>query len=519
MKRIAKIIGVVMVLLVAAAGAAALLFDADQFRPRVEAELTKTLNRQTRIGKLGLRLLRGRVDADSLSIAEDPAFGNTPFIQAKSFGLEVGLWDLIAARRLNVKGIVIDEPAISLIQNANGVWNYSTVGSSGSAGAKAPVGDGAPASPSAISVAQLHISSARITVDKSVLENTDIVATDISQTTAFPFTVTGKVASGGDFRLEGKAGPLPSDASKTPLQVTLKVQKLKLDPYGMGGVLGLDAQGSSDGRNLDLSGSARIDQARLAAKGTPAKAPLTVETALKQNLESRQGTITRGVLHLGKADAAFSGTYALNGPKETINMRLTAKSAPVQELTAFLPALDIKMPSGSSLLGGTLSTDVTATGDAAAPVIAGVADVADTKLSGFNLGEKLAVIERLAGIQPSSDTVIQKLHARFRTAAGATTVDDLALVVPSLGELTGAGTINAADELNFKMRANVKAASAAVGAVPFSVGGTASNPVFRPDTGAIITEELSQHLKGKNVGGVDAGKTVDAIKGIFGRKK
>src|SRR5262252_4679309 len=124
MKRVAKITGAVVVLLLIAVGALALLFDADQFRPRVEAALTKLLNRETHIGKLSLRILRQRVEADSLSIAEDPAFGNTPFIQAKSLGLEVGVWDLITSHRLNVRGIVIEDPAIALIQDAHGVWNY-----------------------------------------------------------------------------------------------------------------------------------------------------------------------------------------------------------------------------------------------------------------------------------------------------------------------------------------------------------------------------------------------------------
>ncbi len=286
------------------------------------------------------------------------------------------------------------------------------------------------------------------------------------------------------------------------------MEKLKLDPYGMGGLLNLDGQGSSDGRNLDLSGSARIDQARFAAKGRPAKIPVAVEMAVKQNLESHQGTVTRGTLHAGKADAALSGTYALNGPKETINMRLQGKSMPVTELSGLFPALDIQLPAGSSLESGTLSADLTASGAADDPVIAGVLDLADTRLSGFNLGDKLKVIESLAGVQASSVTVIQKLHARLRSAAGTTNIDDLALVVPALGDVTGAGTISPASELNFKMRANVRGTGASLGAVPFSVSGTASNPVFRPDTGAIITQQLNQQLGGKKIGGVDAGKAV-----------
>ncbi len=192
-------------------GLCALFFDADQFRPRVEAALTKALNRETHIGKLSLRVLRQRVDADSLSIAEDPAFGNTPFIQAKSFGLEVGALGSDSVAQTKYQRNRDRGPAIALIQDTHGVWNYATLGSSGarSPGSNGPAAaNTAPDSPGEISIAQLHISGAKLTVGKTVLEKTDIVATDITPTTAFPFTVTGKVASGGEFRMEGQSRPV-----------------------------------------------------------------------------------------------------------------------------------------------------------------------------------------------------------------------------------------------------------------------------------------------------------------------
>src|SRR5258706_13013336 len=104
------------------------------------------------------------------------------------------------------------------------------------------------------------------------------------------------------------------------MQLTIKVEKLKLDPYGMGGILSMDGQGSSDGRNLDWSGSARIEQARFAAKGSPTKVPLALEIALRHNLESHQGTVTRGAFHIGKADGTLSGSYTMKGAEDSINL-------------------------------------------------------------------------------------------------------------------------------------------------------------------------------------------------------
>lgn len=262
----------------------------------------------------------------------------------------------------------------------------------------------------------------------------------------------------------------------------------------------------------------RIEQTKFVAGGSPAKVPLALDIGIRHNLESHAGTLTRGTLHIGKAAATLSGSYAMHDRNDSIDLHVSGKEMPVSDLVAVLPAFNVQLPAGSFLQGGTLTADLSAAGDAEQPVVGGVIDLANTKLGGFNLGEKLAVIERLAGIRTTSDTEIEKLHTRLQTGPSGTTVEELDLLIPAIGELTGAGTVSPAHALHFKMRAAVKGPVAALGVVPFIVEGTASNPAFRPDAGAILTEEL-QRFGGKNVGGVDTGKAIDAIKGILGHKK
>jgi hypothetical protein len=49
--------------------------------------------------------------------------------------------------------------------------------------------------------------------------------------------------------------------------------------------------------------------------------------------------------------------------------------------------------------------------------------------------------------------------------------------------------------------------------IPFTVGGTALEPVFKPDIGAVVKEEV------KDIGG-DIGKAAGGlVDGLFGRKK
>ncbi len=89
MKRIAKWVGIVFLVLVVAVISLPFLINVDQFRPTLQADLSSALGREVTLGNLQLKILRGEVTADDLSVAEDPAFGKSAFLQAKS--LHVGV--------------------------------------------------------------------------------------------------------------------------------------------------------------------------------------------------------------------------------------------------------------------------------------------------------------------------------------------------------------------------------------------------------------------------------------------
>ena len=63
-----------------------LLINVNQFKPRLESELSTALNREVKLGNLKLSLLAGEVTADDLSVAEDQAFGKPAFIRANIAG-------------------------------------------------------------------------------------------------------------------------------------------------------------------------------------------------------------------------------------------------------------------------------------------------------------------------------------------------------------------------------------------------------------------------------------------------
>src|SRR5205807_2651262 len=101
----------------------------------------------------------------------------------------------------------------------------------------------------------------------------------------------------------------------------------------------------------------------------------------------------------------------------------------------------------------------------------------------------------------------------------ATTADSIQLIVPALGQMTGAGTISASHALNFNMRATVKStggvlamigqSSGGAATIPFSIQGTSSSPVFRPDVRGLAAANAKSLL------GTDGGKKAGGILGGF----
>jgi AsmA protein len=527
MSRTGKILGIIAAVLVLIGVALPFLINANDFRPRIESALTNALGRKVTVGNLTLKLLPVKITAENLSIADDPAFSPAPFLQAKGLSLGVHLWPLVFSKKLEITDLSIDNPAIVLLQAPSGKWNFSSLGAG-------PQNSNSEADLSAklvkIGAGRLSIGETGSRAKPVIVGNIQAEIRDFSPTAAFPFSFSSRVASGGDVSLQGQAGPLNrADAATTPLQANLKVTGLKLaesgfvDPAaGIDGLLSIDGKGVSNGSSLQWQGRLGVDKVRLARGGSPARESVTFDFAIDHNLRNHSGVLSRGEIRVGKASAALTGTYAQSGAATMLKLRLAGSNMPVSSLAGMLPPLGIVLPAGSSPEGGEVAVNLNVTGPVTDLVTSGSVGLRNTRIAGFDLGGKMSSVAALAGIKSGPSTEIQSLTADLRVTPEVTTVQNLKLVVPSLGEVDGAGTIGANHALDFKMVATVRAAGlllAGLGQrsspkVPFFVQGTSSNPVFKPDIQGIAAGELNRLQKG------NLGKAADSIlEGLFGGKK
>jgi AsmA protein len=247
-----------------------------------------------------------------------------------------------------------------------------------------------------------------------------------------------------------------------------------------------------------------------------------LDFTIQHDLRNQSGLVRRGDIHIGKAVASLTGTYSRQGEGAAVKMSLSGPGMPIPELAEMLPAMGIVLPAGSSLQGGTANARFNLDGPLDKLVTSGSLSFDHTKLTGFDLGKKMATVEKLAGIKGGADTEIQTLSANLRMAPEGMTAQNLKLVLPAVGELTGSGTISPANALDFKMAAAVHTSGlmAAVSdkPIPFTVEGTCSDPVFRPDLRSVASGEAKRLAEGeaKKLGG----STADGVlKGLLGGKK
>ena len=530
MRRILKWVGIAVAVLVVAVVSLPFLINVEQFKPMLESELSTALNREVKLGHLKLSLLAGEVTTNDLSVAEDQAFGKPAFIRAKSLSVGAEIWPFLMSRKLIVTYLTIDQPEISLVQAPSGDWNFSSLG--GKTKRAQPTARTPGTAPLDLSVKLVKITNGRLKLGRTlghwkplVLEQVTIELREFSATTAFPFTLAAKVAGGGTIQLNGRAGPIdPTDSAMTPVNASLKVAQLDLAGSGLSdfapdvaGLVSFEGTGSSDGRIMEVDGKVKADKLKLAKKGTPATRPVEFDFAVRHDLRKHSGTLRQGDIHIGGAPAHLTGTYAEQGESVMLNLKLAGPNMPVPELETLLPALGVVLPAGSRLEGGTASAMLTMDGAADKLVTSGSLALNNTRLTGFDLPKKMATIEKLAGIKSGPNTEIQTLSATVRVAPEGASAQDMKLVVPAIGDLSGAGTVSPANELDFKMSATVHTSGlmAIVGntPIPFTVQGTCADPVFRPDLKAVAKEKVKSVEGGLEKAGAGL------IKGLLGGKK
>ncbi len=527
-----------------------LFVNVNTFRPMIEQQLTTALGRQVKVGDLSLSVLSGSVVARDLSIADDPQFSTSPFLTASSLRIGVEMIPLIFHRQLLVRDLEVNGPQIHLIHAANGVWNFSTIG--GAAASRTPSQLQASMVPN-LTVDSLLIKDGRATVQSLpaqgaplVYDQLAVAIQNFSFSKQFPVTLSANMPGQGTVSVLGKAGPIdPHNAAKTTFDA--KITLRHLDPVAAGfldksaGITllaDLDADASSNGQVVTSKGTVHTQGLRLRPDAVPAPKPIDITYNVTHNLQNDTGQIIDAAAQTGKIVGHLSGTYSLL-PVVQLNTKLVAQGLPIDELQSLLPAAGVKLPNGSVLQGGTLTTTLAIKGPLQDLVISGPVEADNTRLAGFNVSSQLKGIISAATGDTGNVTNIQTLRVNLDAQKSGIRADNIYVSLPSIGVAVGNGTVSPSGALNFRLSMKVDTSrgvggkavgllsmvsgaggstveQAAKNGIPVTITGTSSNPIITPDVGGLLKNNASSLLgNGKN----GAQGVVNSLGGLFGKKQ
>jgi AsmA protein len=341
-----------------------------------------------------------------------------------------------------------------------------------------------------------------------------------------------------------------NDAALTPVNAKLNINGLNLastgflDPSaGLGGLLDVDASLGSQSGEAQVNGTAKLSKALLVQGGSPANIPVDVDLRTKYDLRKNSGVLEPSDLKIGRAVAHLTGTYLVPTEGLVLHVKVDAQNMPAPDLAQFLPAVGVNLPAGATLEGGTMNANLTMEGPTNKLVTTGNVALLSAKLANFDMGSKLSAVGAFAGIKTPKDLDIEKLSTDLRMAPDGLQAQNFQLVAPQVGTLVGNGTVDAKNELDFKMaltlgggtattaanqpqngnnnetpggglggllgRVTGGAAGGALGnvggilrgckgtsgpAIPFQIKGTTKDPKFVPDVGGIAAGVLKSQL-------------------------
>jgi AsmA protein len=564
-----KWIGIAVVAIIAILFIVPFLIPINKFKPTIESKASDALGRKVQLGNLSLSLFTGSVGIDDVSVSDDPKFNSGPFLTAKNVKVGVELIPLIFSQQLNVTEITVVNPQVTMLKDPSGRWNFSSIG--GSSAKPAPAGSN---SAEALSIGKLRLEDGQITLGstnsrkRTVYTKVNLTASDVAMKNNFPVLFSMELPGGGSMKIDGKIGPVDADdAALTPQNVKLTISGLNLastgflDPsLGLGGIADMDANLVSEKGQMATKGQLKLSKAVLVAGGSPAGVPAVINFDTKYDLVKGTGILHPSTLNIGNAKSNLSGTYKSQGDDFSVDVKITGDSLPATDLESFLPALGINLPDKSRLSAGTMNTNLHVSGPTDKLVTDGNIGLFNGKLAGFDLGQKLSGIGALAGIKSGGDLIIEKFTTDLHMATTGLRADNLDAVVPALGSMVGNGTVDAKNNLDFKLVATVNnsVVSAAAGSmggvegvmgkalggggnckngikVPLQIHGTTANPQFVPDVGGAAASLLKSEFSCAGGGGASgvtsaagalaggskgtAADTVNQLGGLFGKKK
>ena len=299
MRKIAIVIGIVVVVIVLAVGIFVATFNPNDYRGTVQTKLEQQLDRKVALGNMEFGLFPLRFRVYNLSIADDPKFGTRAFVQTQELSVSVKLLPLLS-KSVQIDSLALERPSVELIKNAQGVWNFASIGQK--TPARRPRSS---SSQQQFSLGELAINDGLVAITdlqdrkpRTVYDHINLKLTDFAPDSPFNLDASVHLPGAGsqEVSLKGKGGPLShANPAATPFKGTLDLkgveiaglQKFLQSPalVNTDGVLSGHTDIASESGKLSANGQMDLEKPRL--HGIDVGYPINMDYDVSDDLTER----------------------------------------------------------------------------------------------------------------------------------------------------------------------------------------------------------------------------------------
>ena len=434
MRKIGIAVLIIVVVLVAAALIIPHFVNVNTYHDQIQAQLQKRLGRQVTLGEMSLSIIPLSFQVQNAVIGEDKTFNTQrPFAEAEKLAVSVKLRPLLH-KDVEVKSVELVRPHVELIRNAQGTWNFASLGHASEpqpqtapqpqSKTKAPAGKPAaasatPAQPSSqekqqkeasseFSLANLVITDGQVAItdqqkhqSRAVYDHIDLNVSDFAPGQQFSVKVTAHLPGSGKQTayLQGKGGPIEqADMLNTPFDGTLKLDQVSVSAaqkfLNSQGLNGIDAfiSGNTNIKNshgkMASSGSIKLDKPVI--HRVDVGYPITLDYDVTDDLTSDVIQIGRANLKLGSTPVTLSGTLNTRANPSQIDLKVTASNASIAEAARLASAFGVAFGQGMTV-NGLVNANIQAKGAMNKPQMNGQLSARNLDISGNGLPQPVKI--------------------------------------------------------------------------------------------------------------------------------
>ncbi len=425
MRKIAIVIGIVVVVVIIVVGVLFATFNPNDYRGTIQTKLEQQLNRKVGLGNMSLGLFPLRFKVADLSIADDPKFSNSAFIQTQQLSVSVKLLPLLS-KSVEVDSLSLERPSVQLIKNAQGVWNFASIGQKEPAAAPSSSEQQLSLGELAINDGQIAITDLQDRRPRTVYDHINLKLTDFAPNTPFNLDASVHLPGPGnqEVSLKGKGGPLSHDnPAATPFKGTLELkhvdiaglQKFLQIPalVNTEGVLSGHTDIASENGKLSANGQMTLEKPKL--HGIDVGYPINADYKISEDLQNDLLRIDKCAIKLGQTPLFITGTVNHKPTPAQLDVNLKAENVSIAEIARLAAAAGVAFAPGTTV-NGQISADIKAQGAADKPALNGTLAGRDIQVSGKEIAKPVEVKALNIALTPT------EIHSdNFNVTSGGTT--------------------------------------------------------------------------------------------------